>query len=177
MKAIAAALTAAVIGLLTILRSVDIPSVQSETHWINVPSNLRQMNDDDTPLEVLNAATTREVWLGASSASQPFNNCDWWYRLEIEVRRAGDRFMFEPTHVGDWIPRSSSKQPLAYPLVRVSGLDPGTRYRWIARERVQPFTEFSGHGDGEAGRCEPGALRGSTWAWHHVPFNFSFRTP
>ena len=72
---------------------------------------------------------------------------------------------------------SPSKQPLAYPLVRVSGLDPGTRYRWIARERVQPFTEFSGHGDGEAGRCEPGALRGSTWAWHHVPFNFSFRTP
>jgi hypothetical protein len=169
-----AALTAAVVGLTGIQRSVDLSPVHHGSHWINVPSNLRQMNDDDTPLEVLDVSATRDVWLGASSASQPFNDCDWWYRLEVEIRRAGHVFTFQPTHLGDWIPRSSSKLPLTYPLVRVNGLDPATNYRWIARERVQPFTEVSG---GESTRCEPGALRESRWTWHHVPFTFSFRTP
>jgi hypothetical protein len=172
---ITAALTAAVVALAVIQRSVDLYPGPQRAHWINVPSNLRQMNDDDTPLEVLEAATTPDVWLGASSASQPFNNCFWWYRLEIEVRKAGEPFTFEPTHIGDWVPRSTSTAPLSYPLVHLSGLDRDTRYRWIARERVQPFTEFSAEGAGT--ECEPGALRGSAWAWHHVPFNFSFRTP
>jgi hypothetical protein len=171
---ITAALTAAVAGLAIVQRSVELYPVQHEPHWINVPSNLRQMNDDDTPLEVLEAAATADVWLGASSASQPFNNCFWWYRLEIEVRRAGEPFTFEPTHVGDWVPRSMSKDPLSYPLVHLSELEPDTRYRWIARERVQPFTEFAT--EGASTECEPGALRESGWAWHHVPFNFSFRT-
>ena len=174
-KWITATLVAAILALVALQRSVDVYPTHRQTHWINAPSNLRQMNDDDTPLEVQHAATTRDVWLGASSASQPFNECDWWYRLEIEVRRAGEPFVFEPTHFGDWAPRSPSRQPLAYPLVQVSQLEPDTRYRWIARERVQPFTAFTAK-DGHT-RCEPGALRGSGWAWHHVPFNFSFRTP
>ncbi len=133
------------------------------------------MNDNETELEVLGAAVSNTVWLGAFTSSQPVNRCDWWYRLEVEVRKVGEPFTFEPTHVGGWIPRSFSRESMAYPLVSVSGLQSSTAYRWIARERVQPFTEFSE--PGQAMRCEPGAVRDSDWAWHHVPFDFSFRTP
>ena len=133
------------------------------------------MNDNETELEVLGAAVSNTVWLGAFTSSQPVNRCDWWYRLEVEVRKAGEPFTFEPTHVGGWIPRSFSRESMAYPLVSVSGLQSSTAYRWIARERVQPFAEFSG--PGHEMRCEPGAVRDSDWTWHHVPFDFSFRTP
>ena len=133
------------------------------------------MNDNETELEVLGAAASNTVWLGAFTSSQPVNRCDWWYRLEVEVRKAGEPFTFEPTHVGDWIPRSFSRESMAYPLVSVSGLQSSTAYRWIARERVQPFAEFSEAG--HAMRCEPGAVQSSDWTWHHVPFDFSFRTP
>jgi hypothetical protein len=173
--ATAAALSAVVIGLATLERSVQVFPRQRPAHWINVPSSLRQMNDDETELEVLGAAVSNTVWLGAFTSSQPVNRCDWWYRLEVEVRAIGEPFTFEPTHVGDWTPRSFSSESRAYPVVRVSGLQPSTAYRWIARERVQPFTEFSE--PGQAMRCEPGAVRNSDWAWHHVPFDFSFRAP
>jgi hypothetical protein len=173
-RTIAAALTIVVVALVTLQTSVPLYPRQREAHWINVPSSLRQMNEDETELDVLGVAVTSTVWLGAFTSSQPVNRCDWWYRLEVEVRTAGDPFTFEPTHVGDWIPRSFSKQSLAYPLVNVSGLQASTAYRWIARERVQPFAEFPEQG--QVIRCEPGTLRSSDWTWHHVPFDFSFRT-
>lgn len=133
------------------------------------------MNDDSTELEVLGVAAGHGVWLGAFTSSQPFNNCAWWYRLEVEIRKVGEAFTFEPTHESEWIARMVSKGPWAYPAVKVPDLSASTRYRWIARERVQPFTEFTD--EGGVARCEPGAMRASGWAWHHVPFDFSFRTP
>ena len=175
MKVIASVLVAIVTLLATFQRSVRVYPKHTPAHWISVPSNLRQLNGDDTELEVLGVTATDEVRLGAFSPSQPFNKCDWWYRLEVEVRKVGEPFALQPTHFGAWIPRSSSRGSLAHPMVSVSGLEPSTGYRWIGRERVQPFTEFSEHG--EVVRCEPGALRASRWAWHHVPFDFSFRTP
>ena len=175
MRTIAAGLIVVITGLVFVQRSVHVYPRQRPSHWIGVPSSLRQMNDNETELEVLGVAVSRTVWLGAFTSSEPVNTCDWWYRLEVEVRKVGDPFTFVPTHVGDWIPRSFSNEPLAYPLVNVSALQSSTAYRWIARERVQPFAEFSAQG--QVTRCEPGALRDSTWTWHHIPFDFSFRTP
>ena len=175
MRAIGAGLIAVVVALVVVQRSVHVYPRQKPGHWINLPSSLRQMNDDETELNVMGAAVTNVVWLGAFTSSQPVNGCDWWYRLEVEVRMAGDPFTLEPTLFGDWIPRSFSRESLAYPLVNVRGLQASTAYRWIARERVQPFTEFPEQG--QVIRCEPGTLRSSDWTWHHVPFDFSFRTP
>lgn len=173
--AVAVALIIVVVALGAIQQSVSGHRLSRPPHWINVPANLRQTDIRHAALEVLRTPATNDVWLGASSASRPFNRCDWWYRLEVEVRPAGETFQFEPTHFGDWIPRAASRDPLTFPLVSVSGLAPATRYRWIARERVQPFTEYADDGGGV--RCEPGELRASAWKWHHVPFAFSFRTP
>src|SRR5688572_20345074 len=108
MKAIAGALITVVIALVMVQRSVHLFPRQTPAHWIGAPSSLRQMNDNETELEILGVAAGNSVWLGAFTSSEPVNRCDWWYRLEVEVRVAGEPFVFQPTHVGGWIPRSLS---------------------------------------------------------------------
>jgi hypothetical protein len=146
-------------------------------NWVQIPEDLEQYNWNNTPLPMLDVANTNDVVVTAFTQSRPASRCDWEYRLDVELREAHEPLTFQPTHHGEWIRRGLNTPRLQYPVVKLRNLQLNTGYKWAAREHIRIYREERPAGRGGCVFDQEYVLDQTGWAFHHLPFQFSFRTP